>query len=238
MSKITPVLSEIFETTRWTDLTESTNKFLVFQVNKYEFNFAPETLEAILNKQIDKLSNLDWHPLIEDGLLFSNLLYILKEKNKVNEVISNNKKLYAFINNIMTYEIYSRLAIIERFVFSIYTLASGQLHENVANLLKTTYLELKNITIDEKTIIYGLNLIIAKVHDYDELEYIMEQLKVLAQIHIDQKSCSTQHSVIKKQLSNIDMEHLNKYRDIVEMVNKLSDQIESDPFMSRKKPTT
>ncbi|CAD7556223.1 SIR2 family protein [Aeromonas hydrophila] len=238
MSKITSILSEIFETTRWTELTDSTNKFLVFQINKYEFNFTPETLEAILNKQIDKLSNLDWHPLREDGLLFSNLLYILNEKNQVNEIISKNKKLYAFINNIMTYDIFSRLAIIERFVFSIYTLSSGQLHENVANLLKTTYIELKGMTIDEKTITYGLNLILAKVHDYDELDYIMEQLKTLAQININKGSFSTHYSFIKKQLSSIEMEHLNKYRDIVEMVNKLSDQIESDPFLSRKKTTT
>ena len=213
-----------FNTSRWFDLSEAINRFLVFQVNRYNNSFSADDLRLLFDKQIEKINSNDAIPFQERGVLFSNLLYLINDKNHGNnDIFKNNKSLERFIGNIESMSFPERLRAINGFVFVIYSLSRGGFKSKVSELLKQTFEDVKKMEFGESSIILGLDLYNIGVLNKKELDFVLLKLKGKVAEHIKEGRSTSHYITIKDQLSKIPSNKINKFKDIVRDVAKLSD---------------
>lgn len=220
-------LASAADTNRWTNLSDSINNFIVLQYNKYGNKFSASALSLLFEKQIHKINSNSHVPIQERGTLFSNLLHLIKEnKDAQPNIFKDNKEIHKFIANVSTMELSERLRAISTFVFAIHSLAASSLKKKTSRLLKKTFSEIKKLGFSGTSIIFSLNLELLGLLSEDDLKNTLSALENEADAHIAKGSASTQHQIIKEQLSSIEKSKLEQHPTIVEKITKLSDSIE------------
>jgi SIR2-like domain len=181
--RIADKLIHALDTQNWFNLSEAISRFLVLQSNRYQADISFNKLTDIFNKQISKLSQLDFIPYQEDGILFKNLLYLLKNNHEANEsyVIKENRSIDRFISKIPQMDLQERLRAINLFVFVIHFFAGESLKHKTTDLLKATYQELKDkcdrdIIYKQEAILDDFDLHTIESKDDSELEFMMMNL--------------------------------------------------------------
>ncbi|WP_439148208.1 hypothetical protein, partial [Vibrio sp.] len=228
LKKIVTRLTASFDTNRWFLLSEAVNRFLVFQVNRYDSSFSVADLKLLFDKQVEKINSNKNIPIQERGQLFSNLLYLIKDnENDESNLFEGDKQLERFILNIKTMEFKERLRAINGFVFVIHSLAVGELKEKISELLKTTFEESKKEDFSESSIIFGLDLYNVGVLSEDELIFVIKNLKLRVDEHIKKGSTTSSYSIINEQLGKIKKEQLKGFEEMVEGVVKLTDSMKN-----------
>ena len=228
LKEIVKRLTASFDTNRWFLLSEAVNRFLVFQVNRYGSSFSVADLKLLFDKQVDKINSNENIPIQERGQLFSNLLYLIRDNEKdASNFFEGNKQLERFISNITSMEPKERLRAINGFVFVIHSLAVGELKEKVSELLKTTFEESKKEEFSESSIIFGLDLYNVGVLSETELMFVISQLKLKVDEHIQKGSTTSSYSIINEQLGKIKKEQLKGFEETVEGVAKLKDAMKN-----------
>lgn len=213
---------------RWFDLSGNVNRFIIFQVNRYENSFSVEDLKNMFDTQLEKINLTESIPFQDNGSLFSNLLYLMKEKNIAElDIFKDNKQLKIFFSKIENMELIERLRAINGFVFAIYYLASGELKTKVENILENTFHDAKKVDFYEYLISFGLNLYNLDLLDDTELEFVLSQLKTKVNDHIQNGSSEWHYPVIKNQLSKINKDKLSDFKEVIENVGKLSNAFEN-----------
>ncbi len=217
-----------YDTRRWFDLSETINRFLVLQVNRYKSSFSTDDLTLLFNKQMEKLTSNKKIPFQEKGQLFNSLLYLINENSNVNDIFSNNEEIKTFIDNISKMNLKERMQAIDSFVFTIHSLAVGDFKEEITSLLRLTFEETKSKEFNESMAIFCLNLHITKVIDDSELYTILDKLSELADNHIKNRSASSAYTIIQEQINDINKEgKLANYERLLENVAKISDAIKN-----------
>lgn len=221
-------LVRAFDTHKWVNFSEAINRFLVFQFNRYSNSFSVDGLKLLLDKQVEKISSSMNIPHQERGRLFSNLLYLIKNcRESEVDLFGDNKNLLKFISNVSLMEFDERLRAISGFVFVIYSLAAGDLKNNIRGLLSSTFTEAKNREFSESSIIFGLDLYNIGVLEPENLDFIFYRLQEKVKEHVEKGSTTSSFPVIKEQLSRIDASKLQGFEEVIEEVSRLSDSIES-----------
>jgi SIR2-like domain len=170
------------DTPNWFDLSKAISRFLVLQSKRYQADISFKKLTDIFDKQISKLSQLNFIPYQEDGILFENLLYLLKNNHETNVyTIEENRSIDIFILKISQIELQERLRAINLFVFVIHFFAGESLKHKTTDLLKTTYQELKDkcdrdIIYKQEAILDDFDLHTIESKDDSELEFMMMNL--------------------------------------------------------------
>lgn len=228
LKEIIKRLTVSFDTNRWFLLSEAVNRFLVFQVNRYGCSFSVADLKLLFDKQVEKINSNENIPIQERGRLFSNLLYLIRDnKNDESDLFEGNKQLERFISTITAMEFNERLRAINGFVFVIHSLAVGELKKKVSELLKTTFEESKKVDFSESSIMFGLDLYNVGVLSETELNFVIKQLKLKVDEHIQKGSTTSSYSIINEQLGKINKEQLKGFEETVEGVSQLSDVMEN-----------
>ncbi|MFT7157663.1 MAG: hypothetical protein ACI8Q1_002685 [Parvicella sp.] len=228
LKEIIKRLTVSFDTNRWFLLSEAVNRFLVFQVNRYGCSFSVADLKLLFDKQVEKINSNENIPIQERGRLFSNLLYLIRDnENDASDLFEGNKQLERFISNITAMEFDERLRAINGFVFVIHSLAVGELKKKVSELLKTTFEDSKEAEFSESSIMFGLDLYNVGILSETELVFVIKQLKIKVDDHIQKGSTTGSYSVIKEQLGKINKEQLKGFEETVERVNKLTNAMEN-----------
>lgn len=229
LKEIVKRLTTSLDTNEWFLLSEAVNRFLVFQVNRYESSFSVADLKLLFDKQVEKINSTEIIPIQERGRLFSNLLYLIKdnENNDASNFFEGNKQLERFISNITSMEFEQRLRAIDGFVFVIHSLAVGDLKERISKLLKTTFEESKEVDFSESSIMFGLNLYNVGVLSENELMFVINQLKLKVDEHIQKGSTTSSYPIINEQLGKIKKEQLKGFEETVEGVAKLTDAMKN-----------
>lgn len=228
LKEIVKRLTASFDTNRWFLLSEAVNRFLVFQVNRYGSSFSVADLKLLFDKQVEKINSNENIPIQERGQLFSNLLYLIRDNGKdASNFFEGNKQLERFISNITSMELKERLRAINGFIFVIHSLAVGELKEKVSELLKTTFEESKKEELSESSIIFGLDLYNVGVLSETELMFVINQLKLKVDEHIQKGSSTSSYSIINEQLGKIKKEQLKGFEETVEGVSKLKDAMKN-----------
>ena len=227
-NKIIDHLVEAFDTYKWVDLSEAINRFLVFQFNRYSNSFSVDGLKLLLDKQVEKINSAANIPRQERGRLFSSLLYLIKDGHESEvDLFKDNKNLYKFISNVSLMEFSERLRAISGFVFVIYSLAAGELKNNVRDLLLSTFAAAKNREFTESSIIFGLDLYNIGVLEREDLDFVLYRLQEKVKEHMEKGSTTSSFPVIKEQLSRIDASNLQGFEEVVGQVTTLSESIEN-----------
>jgi hypothetical protein len=227
LSEIMKRLTASFDTDRWFILSETVNRFLVFQFNRYECLFTVADLKLLFDKQIQKINSNEYIPIQERGRLFSSLLHLMRnDASGVHNLFEGNRELKRFISNISAMEFDDRLRAIDGFVFAIYSLAVGELKNEVSELLKKTFDDSKKTESTESSIMFGLNLYNVGILSETELDFVIRQLKLKVDEHIQKGSTTSSYSVIKEQLGKINKEKLKGFEETVERVGELADAME------------
>ncbi|GHW76895.1 SIR2 family protein [Vibrio cholerae] len=228
LKKIVTRLTASFDTNRWFLLSEAVNRFLVFQVNRYETSFSVEDLKLLFDKQVEKINSNENIPVQERGQLFSNLLYLIREnENDASNLFEGNKQIERFISNITAMEFKERLRAINGFVFVIHSLAVGELKEKISELLKKTFEESKNEVFSESSIMFGLDLYNVGILSETELMFVINKLKLKVDEHIKTGSTTSNYSIINEQLGKIKKEQLKGFEETVEGVVKLKNAMKN-----------
>jgi len=227
-NKIVNHLVEAFDTHKWVDLSEAINRFLVFQFNRYSNSFSVDGLKLLLDKQVEKINSAANIPRQERGRLFSSLLYLIKDGHESEvDLFKDNINLYKFISNVSLMEFNERLRAISGFVFVIYSLAAGQLKNNIRDLLLSTFAVAKDREFSESSIIFGLDLYNIGVLELEDLDFVLHRLQEKVKEHAEKGSTTSSFPVIKEQLSRIDASKLQGFEEVVGQVAKLSESIEN-----------
>lgn len=227
-NKIVNHLVEAFDTHKWVDLSEAINRFLVFQFNRYSNSFSVDGLKLLLDKQVEKINSTANIPRQERGRLFSSLLYLIKDGHESEvDLFKDNINLYKFISNVSLMEFNERLRAISGFVFVIYSLAAGELKNNIRELLLSTFAVAKDREFSESSIIFGLDLYNIGVLEQEDLDFVLYRLQGKVKEHIEKGSTTSSFPVIKEQLSRIDASKLHGFEEVVGQVAKLSESIEN-----------
>lgn len=228
-------LTESFDTSEWFLLSEATNRFMVLQVNKYECSFSLDDLKSLFDKQVMKINSNEVIPFQERGRLFSNLLYLIKDNvDDSGDIFKDNRQLDRFITNITSMDFDERLRAITDFVFTIHSLATGNLKLKVTGLLRQTFEDSKKVRFTEGLVAYGLDLYNVGVISSEELEFVLSQLNLRVGEHIQKGSTTDDYPIIKEQLAIIDKEELKDFEEMVKNVTNLSDQVERNLNWYRK----
>lgn len=215
------------DTDRWADLSETINKFIVLQFNKYGNSFSASALSSLFEKQMYKINSSSHLPIQERGNLFSNLLHLINEnKEAKTDIFKNNKEVQKFIVNVSAMELGERLRAISSFVFAIHSLATASLKKKTTRLLKNTFSEVKKAGFSEASIIFSLNLELLGLLNEEELNCTLSTLEQKVNEHIAKGSASTHYQVIREQLCSIETSKLEKHPKIIDKVSQLSDSIE------------
>lgn len=224
---------EIHNTSSWFDLSENLNKFLVLQFNRYKTSFSKNTLKTLFFKQIEKLNTYQTIPIQMQSQLFHSVLHLIREEPNSEDIFSNNDEVKTFVSNVSKMDLKERIRAIDSFIFTIYSLATGQFKNEISNLLLSTFEETKHKETDdpmtESIIIFELNLYILKIINDNDLDYILKKLKLVSDKHIKNGSASSSFTIIKDQINSINQEKLVSHKDLVENVTKISDAMKM-PF--------
>lgn len=221
-------LVRALDTNRWATLSETINKFIVVQFNRYGNCFSANSLKMLFEKQIQRINSNSYIPIQERGALFSSLLYLIKDNHETeSDLFENNKELSKFILNVSLMDLEDKLRAISGFVFTIHSLATNELKTETAKLLKATFSQAKEAGLSEASIIFALNLDSLGILEQEELEYTLTSLHKITNEHINKGSTSTSFQTIKDQLSAIDSSKIKEFSEVIEQVTQLSDSMEN-----------
>lgn len=216
------------DTNRWAILSETINRFLVLQFNRYGNTFSVSDLTMLLDKQMQKINSNSYLPIQERGTLFSSLLYLIKDNHEAEvDLFKDNKEISKFILNVSLMDLDDRLRAISRFIFAIHSLATGDLKAQTTELLKTTFTQAKEVGLNESSIIFALNLDSFGILEQEDLEFTLAALQEKVNEHINKGSTSSNFQVLKDQLSAIDASKIKEFEGVVEQVTQLSDSMKN-----------
>ena len=223
--KIFAQFTEIFDTDKWSQLSKYVNFFLVNQSNKYGNIASLEDLEKLIDKQLDKIGDIENIHILEDGRLFTNSMYFIQQKqNSEKYIFEGTKKLKRFISNVALADFKDKMSVIEKFVFAIYQLATGNFKKQIFDLLMGTFEEAKNKNFNLEAVIFGLNLynldLFEDSKNNTNLTFILERLKLITTEDSKKRTSSSYYLTIKEQLSMISSGKLENFKDVVEQISK------------------
>lgn len=218
----------VIDTNSWATLSETINRFIVVQFNRYGNSFSASSLKILFDKQMQRINSNSHIPIQERGALFSSLLYLIKDSHETDsDIFKDNKEISKFILNVSLMDLNERLRAISGFVFALHSLATGELKSKISELLKTTFSQAKEAGLSEPSIIFALNLHSLGLLEQDDLKHTLFALEEKANEYIEKRSTSSNFQTIKDQLSTIDALEIGEFKDLIEKITQLSDSMEN-----------
>jgi hypothetical protein len=235
IEKIFNYLIQALDSSRWFEMSDIINRFLVVQANKCGVPFSIDIVKPLFYKLMENLNFGKYLPIREKGVLFSNLLYIVGKSDDKENFIEETEHLNDFLLKIQKMPFDEKLRAVDLFVFPLYSLAVDDFRQKrIAPLLTEVYKESEarfKTEREEKRIILGLHLYYLGILDKIELITLLKDLKDLVAHHKEKKSGSSDYFTIQELLLRIDIKGLIKDSEalisgVKEIINRMKGILE------------